>query len=201
VAVDTRLLRAAPNMTGGARRQHRSTVFDSCRVHHTPYTLLPLSACADSSILKLLLLSYVKFGQVWPAKSCRRANVRPDAVYFSASQRGSRMNKSIVVKLAAVAMVVGLAGCEDLKPLQAEVDTLKTQVGQLRTDVDAAKASADAASRAASAAQSTATQAASAASSAQSTANQALSAAQAAQASCDATNEKIDRMFKKSVSK
>ena len=60
---------------------------------------------------------------------------------------------------------------------------------------------ADAASRAASAAQSSANQASTAASSAQSTANQALSAAQAAQASCDATNEKIDRMFKKSVSK
>jgi hypothetical protein len=31
--------------------------------------------------------------------------------------------------------------------------------------------------------------------------NQALQAAQASQACCDATNEKIDRMFKKSVSK
>jgi hypothetical protein len=39
------------------------------------------------------------------------------------------------------------------------------------------------------------------ASAAQSTANQALKAAQAAQASVDATNEKIDRMFRKSVSK
>ena len=94
-----------------------------------------------------------------------------------------------------------LAGCTDLKPLQADVDTLKQQVGKLQTDVDAAKSSADAASRAASAAQSSASQASTAASGAQSTANQALSAAQAAQASCDATNEKIDRMFKKSVSK
>src|ERR1700683_619176 len=111
------------------------------------------------------------------------------------------MNNSIVVKLAAAALVVGLAGCTDLKALQAEVDTLKQQVGQLRTDVDAAKGGPDPASRAASAAQSAANQASTAASGAQSTANQALSAAQAAQASCDATNEKIDRMFKKSVSK
>jgi outer membrane murein-binding lipoprotein Lpp len=111
------------------------------------------------------------------------------------------MNNSIVVKLAAAALVVALAGCTDLKPLQAQVDTLKQQVSKLQTDVDAAKASADSAARAASAAQASASQASTAASGAQSTANQALSAAQAAQASCDATNEKIDRMFKKSVSK
>ena len=40
-----------------------------------------------------------------------------------------------------------------------------------------------------------------AASGAQSTANQALAAAHASQSCCDATNEKIDRMFKRSVSK
>jgi len=138
--------------------------------------------------------------KLWPAKSCRRANVRYDAVYFS--EKGDFvMNNSIVVKLAAAALVVALAGCTDLKPLQAQVDTLKQQVSKLQTDVDAAKASADSAARAASAAQASASQAATAASGAQSTANQALSAAQAAQASCDATNEKIDRMFKKSVSK
>src|SRR5580693_1784871 len=111
------------------------------------------------------------------------------------------MNNSIVVKLAAAALVVGLAGCTDLKPLQAEVDTLKQQVGQLRTDVDAAKASADAASRAASAAQSSANQAEPGARGAQRTVNQALSAAQAFFVSGAATTEKIDRMFKKSVSK
>jgi hypothetical protein len=36
---------------------------------------------------------------------------------------------------------------------------------------------------------------------AQSTANQALQAAQGAQACCDATNEKIDRAFKRSMGK
>jgi len=111
------------------------------------------------------------------------------------------MNKTIVVKLAAAAAVVALAGCTDLKPIQAQLDSLKQQVGQLQQDVTAAKTSADNAAQAASAAQSAANQAAQAASAAQSTANQALSAAQAAQSSVDATNEKINRMFRRSVSK
>jgi hypothetical protein len=54
---------------------------------------------------------------------------------------------------------------------------------------------------AAEAAQSAAASASNAANSAQSTANQALQAAQGAQACCDATNEKIDRAFKKSMGK
>ena len=45
------------------------------------------------------------------------------------------MNKSIVVKLAAAAAVFALAGCQDLKPLQADIDSLKTQVGALQTDI------------------------------------------------------------------
>jgi len=121
--------------------------------------------------------------------------------FYPESLKGTDMNKSIVVKLAAAAAVVALAGCTDIKPLQADVDSLKQQVSKLQTEVEASKASADSASRAASAAQSSANQAATAAQGAQSTANQALSAAQAAQSSVDATNEKIDRMFKKSVSK
>lgn len=104
------------------------------------------------------------------------------------------MKSAIVLKLAAVAVVVGLVGCTDLKPLQAEVADLKSQVGKLQSDVQAAKQSADQAN---SAAQS----ASQAASGAQSTANQALAASQASQSCCDATNEKIDRMFRRSVSK
>jgi len=127
--------------------------------------------------------------------------VRRDTVFIQCKSKGTEMNKSIVVKLAAAAAVVALAGCTDLKPLQADIDSLKQQVSKLQTEVEAAKASADSASRAASAAQSSANQAAQSAQAAQSTANQALSAAQAAQSSVDATNEKIDRMFKKSVSK
>jgi multidrug resistance efflux pump len=104
------------------------------------------------------------------------------------------MKSAIVLKLAAVAVVVGLVGCTDLKPLQAQVDNLKSQVGKLQTDVQSAKASADQAN-------STAQSASQAASGAQSTANQALAASQASQSCCDATNEKIDRMFRRSVSK
>ena len=111
------------------------------------------------------------------------------------------MNKAIFVKLAAAAAVFALAGCVDLKPLQAQVDALKSQTARCRptwlpirpidyhTSAAANKAGTDAAA------------AASAAADAQSTANQALAAAQAAQSGVDATNEKIDRMFKKSVSK
>jgi hypothetical protein len=64
--------------------------------------------------------------------------------------------------------------------------------------LDAVRATAEAAQNAA---QRTATQAQQAASGAQSTANQALQAAQAAQACCDATNQRLDRMFEQSQSK
>jgi hypothetical protein len=102
--------------------------------------------------------------------------------------------KSIGIKIAAVAALAALAGCTDLKPLQAQIDDLKSQVGKVSSDL-AANTAADNASHG------KADQAASAAAAAQSTANQALAAAQAAQSGVDATNEKIDRMFKRSVSK
>jgi murein lipoprotein len=101
---------------------------------------------------------------------------------------------SVVKAAAAVAVVMGLAGCTDLKPIQAQIDDLKAQLAKAQGDVSAAKSSADQANSAASSASQ-------AASGAQSTANQALAAAHASQSCCDATNEKIDRMFKRSVSK
>jgi len=104
------------------------------------------------------------------------------------------MKTPIVVKMAAVVAVAALAGCTDLKPLQAQVDTLKTQVSSLQSQVAAAKSAADAANGAAASA-------AAAANCAQSTAKQELAAAQAIQSCCDATNEKLDRMFKRSISK
>jgi murein lipoprotein len=96
--------------------------------------------------------------------------------------------------VAALAAAIGLAACTDLKPIQAQIDDLKTQVAKNTSDVSTAKSTADQAN---SAAQS----AGQAASGAQSTANQALAAGHASQSCCDATNEKIDRMFKRSVSK
>ena len=88
---------------------------------------------------------------------------------------------------AAAACLLAFAGCQDLKPLQAQIDDLKSQISKVSGDT--AKASS-----AAAAAQSTA-------SGAQSTANQALSLGQANQTAIEAINEKIDRVFKKSVSK
>jgi len=111
------------------------------------------------------------------------------------------MNKAILVKLAAAAAVVALAGCVDLKPLQAQVDGLKSNQAAIQTELAANKAEDDRTAAAAAKASADAAAAASAAAAAQSTANQALAAAQAAQSGVDATNEKIDRMFKKSVSK
>ena len=100
-----------------------------------------------------------------------------------------------ILKVGVAAAVIALgAGCTDLKPLQAEVDSLKSQVSKLSSDFDGVKTSADGASRAAAAAQQAAT-------SAQNTANQALQADQASQSCCDATNEKIDRAFKRSMGK
>ena len=108
--------------------------------------------------------------------------------------RGLIVMKSAIIKVAAVAAFTMLAGCQDLKPLQADIDNLKQQVSRLTADLAAAKSSADAANAAAQSASSTA-------SGAQSAANQALAAAQASQSCCDATNEKIDRMFRRSISK
>ena len=67
--------------------------------------------------------------------------------------------------------------------------------------LDAVRATAEAAQTAANAAQSAANEARQLASGAQSTANQALSAAQDSQACCDATNQRLDRMFEQSQAK
>ena len=73
--------------------------------------------------------------------------------------------------------------------------------GEQQTALDMVRATAEAAQNAANAAQRTATQAQQTASAAQSTANQALQAAQAAQACCDATNQRVDRMFEQNQAK
>ena len=105
--------------------------------------------------------------------------------------------KTAIVKTltfaAAALMLATASGCAN-KDLIAKVDAANATAKQAQADAAAAKASADAAAAAASSA-------GTAASSAQSTANQALQAAQASQACCDATNEKIDRAFKKSMGK
>jgi hypothetical protein len=94
---------------------------------------------------------------------------------------------------AAALILVGAAGCESKETL-AKIDAANAAAKAAAQDAAAAKAAADSAAAAASSA-------GNAASAAQSTANQALSAAQASQACCDATNEKIDRAFQKSMGK
>jgi murein lipoprotein len=105
------------------------------------------------------------------------------------------MTLSTILKTSTASLcILAFAGCVDLKPIQAQIDDLKSQVSKLQTDV--AKAESDA-----SAALSEARSAASAAAAAQSTANQALATAQQNSKAIAEINDKIDRMFKKSVSK
>jgi len=99
------------------------------------------------------------------------------------------ISTAIKAGVAAV-FLISASGCVS----QKLVDEIKATADKAVQDAAAAKAAADSAASAAASAKS-------AADSAQSAANQALQGAQASQACCDATNEKIDRMFKKSVSK
>ena len=103
--------------------------------------------------------------------------------------------KNAIVKLLAVSAAAVLAtGCVSTSDFNAHVASADAAIKAAAQDAAAAKAAADAAAASASSA-------ASSANSAQSTASQALQAAQASQSCCDATNEKIDRAFKKSMGK
>lgn len=96
------------------------------------------------------------------------------------------MNNSVqtAIKVSAVtlAMVV-LSGCAS----NARLDALETQHALMEQEVAAAKSSAASAQQTAE--------------SAQAAADAALKAANESQACCDATNEKVDRMFERSQSK
>ncbi len=97
------------------------------------------------------------------------------------------------VKAGVVALVILITtGCS--AELQNQQDALNARVDRLAADVAKAQSSADAAGASASEARQMS-------SGAQSTANQALNAANQSQACCDATNEKIDRMFERGMSK
>jgi outer membrane murein-binding lipoprotein Lpp len=103
------------------------------------------------------------------------------------------MNAKLAMKAGVAALAVMLAaGCTG--KIEKEQAALSARVDQLAKDVAAAKSAADAASASAS-------EAGQKSASAQSTANQALNAANQSQSCCDATNEKIDRMFKRSQAK
>ena len=104
------------------------------------------------------------------------------------------MNKNIqtAAKIGAVFTAIAIStGCAGMT---SEGDALNARVDQLEADLAQAQSAADAAGA-------NASEARQMASGAQSTANQALNAANQAQACCDATNEKIDRMFERGMSK
>jgi outer membrane murein-binding lipoprotein Lpp len=95
---------------------------------------------------------------------------------------------------AATLCVVFASGCTDLKPVQAQLDDLKSQVSKLAPLAASTESRAQGAMAAA-------RSAAAAAQHAQSIADTAKSTANKNQQDITAINEKIDRMFKRSVSK
>lgn len=104
------------------------------------------------------------------------------------------MNTPIRAAVIVAMTGAGLAGCADLKPLETDVADLKTEVATLQTHMQEIRQATDQANAAA-------RSAADAAGAAQKTANDALALAQSAQASIAATNEKLDRMFRRKLEK
>ena len=102
--------------------------------------------------------------------------------------------RSSVAILAVIAVGVALGGCADTKPLQSELKDLHDSVDRLAGQVRSARSASDSAAQ-------SARQAQQAAEHASSTAQQALVLAQADQKSIDATNEKLERMFRHRLSK
>jgi hypothetical protein len=88
---------------------------------------------------------------------------------------------------AASMVLVAMVGCTDLKPLEARVEELQSQVTKLQADL------AKSASNAATANKATAASAAAASADAK----QALSAGDANTKAIEALNAKIDQMFKR----
>jgi outer membrane murein-binding lipoprotein Lpp len=102
---------------------------------------------------------------------------------------------SLRVALASVAtVVVGLSGCTDLTPVQNQIKDLTNQVSRLSSQQAAMQSTLVSTAQSAKEAESAANRAAS-------KADQALALAQANKTSIDATNEKIDRMFRRHLSK
>jgi hypothetical protein len=97
--------------------------------------------------------------------------------------------KEVRLKAKAVTLTLLMvaAGCTDLKPLEAQIEALQSQVNQLQVDV------AKSASNAAAANKATAASAAAASGDAK----QALSVAESNTAAIEALNAKIDQMFKR----
>jgi hypothetical protein len=118
----------------------------------------------------------------------------PSGILDIHTEDNTPMKNAIVKTLAISAAALLATGCVSTSEFNEHKAASDAAIKAAQQDAAAAKSAAESAAASASSA-------ASAANSAQSTANQALQAAQGAQACCDATNEKIDRAFKKSMGK
>ncbi len=106
------------------------------------------------------------------------------------------MNKKLQKTLAVAAMVAALgisSGCSNSE-IRALVEEAKATADRAAADAGAAKAAADAAAA-------SADEAKRMSSNAQSTANRAAQAASEAQSCCAANTDRIERMFRSSMSK
>jgi methyl-accepting chemotaxis protein len=104
------------------------------------------------------------------------------------------MNKKLPALAALLVGVGAITACTDLKPIQADIAQLRSAIEKQNSENATLKSSIDAAAQAAS-------QASQAAQSASAEANRATAAAQTSQQCCDANTERMDRMFRRSVSK
>lgn len=100
------------------------------------------------------------------------------------------MNKQVQTAIKGSAIVLAMLVATGCTSIENRLDALESKVGQLEQEVATANAGAANASAALQAAEA-----------AQVTADEALAIAAGAQECCDATNEKIDRMFQRSQSK
>jgi murein lipoprotein len=103
----------------------------------------------------------------------------------------------------AAAILACAAGCQTAAIKEARAIGEKAQVdaNAAQTTANSAMAAANSANSTAAAAKTAADRAQASADKAQGTADQALQASQATKADIDAVNEKLDRMFKRAVSK
>jgi predicted ribosome quality control (RQC) complex YloA/Tae2 family protein len=118
----------------------------------------------------------------------------PDNKQTTRSDFMTKFRSPIFIFGVATLCAVFASGCTDLKPVQAQLDDLKAQLSKIPPETASAESRAQGAL-------STAHSAAATAKAAQSTADSAKSTANKNQQAIEAINEKIDRMFKKSVSK
>jgi hypothetical protein len=101
--------------------------------------------------------------------------------------RGTQMTKKVQTAIKGTAVLLAMFIATGCTGVQNQVDALETRVGQLEQQVSADNSNSGSALQAAEAAQITA--------------DEALVVAAEGIACCDATNEKIDRMFQRSQSK